>query len=80
MFAVVHEDDWLLIVDKPAGMPVHAAAGAEGPDLFTMVRARVPEAALLHRLDREASGLVLFGKRRDANVVLQRRLDRKSVV
>jgi RluA family pseudouridine synthase len=77
--AIVHEDDWLLVVDKPSGLAVHPAQGVTGPDLQALVRAHAPEAALLHRLDREASGLVLFSRRREASVALQAQLERHEV-
>jgi RluA family pseudouridine synthase len=77
--AIRFEDDWLLVVDKPAGLAAHAASGVEGPDLAALVRRHAATASLLHRLDREASGLVLFGKRREANQVLQRQLESHAI-
>lgn len=73
------EDNWLLVVDKPSGMPVHAAAGSSGPDLLTLARATRPYTGLLHRLDREASGLLLLSKDPAVNPALQRQLERHEV-
>lgn len=57
---VVHRDRWLLVVDKPSGLPTQAPRGG-GDNLYDRVRAAHPGAALHHRLDAGASGLVLFG-------------------
>ncbi len=76
---IVHEDDWLMVVDKPSGLPAHPAQGVSGPDLQQLARAHAPSAALLHRLDREASGLVLLSKRREASAPLQAQLERHEV-
>jgi RluA family pseudouridine synthase len=76
---IVYEDDWILVVDKPSGLAVHPAQGVSGPDLQALARAHAPTAALLHRLDREASGLVLFALRREATAPLQAQLERHQV-
>jgi 23S rRNA-/tRNA-specific pseudouridylate synthase len=56
---VRHEDRWLVVVEKPPGLPSQGSPDATD-DLFTQVRSRWPSAALQHRLDQPASGLVLF--------------------
>lgn len=71
---VAYEDEWLIVVAKPAGMATHASADVTD-DLFSLVRAKLPYAGLLHRLDRGASGLVLLSKSRDVNAALQRELE-----
>lgn len=73
-FAIAYEDDWLVVVDKPAGLATHAARGVD-TDLYTEVRRTRGYVALLHRLDREASGLVILSKSREANAALQRELE-----
>lgn len=68
----VHLDDWLLIVDKPAGLPMHPSARYHAGTLVTLVREKygtnaeghTPEPA--HRLDRETSGLVVLGRSPEA--------------
>jgi 23S rRNA pseudouridine1911/1915/1917 synthase len=64
-FIVVHEDDDLLVIDKPAGVVVHPGAG--NPD-HTLVNgllahrpglAALPRAGLVHRLDKDTSGLMI---------------------
>jgi 23S rRNA pseudouridine1911/1915/1917 synthase len=60
----VHCDDWLLVLDKPAGLPMHPTARYHTGTLVTLVRERYGEgfAELAHRLDRETSGLVVCGR------------------
>lgn len=69
---VVWEDDWLLALDKPAGMPTHPLRADETDTLANALVARFPELAgignpplfpaMLHRLDTGTSGLVLAAK------------------
>ncbi len=71
-FAVVYEDDALLVIDKPAGMAVHGGSGVDFGVIEQLRRAR-PQAKFLelaHRLDRETSGLLIVGKKRAALVRL----------
>jgi 23S rRNA pseudouridine955/2504/2580 synthase len=68
---VVHEDDALLVVDKPSGIAVH------GGSVIESLRAERPRAKLLelvHRLDRDTSGLLVIAKKRSALVELHRML------
>ena len=60
--SVVYRDDFLLIVDKPAGVASQATKSDSASSLDAQVRALAPDARLLHRLDRDASGLVLFAR------------------
>jgi 23S rRNA pseudouridine955/2504/2580 synthase len=67
-FAVVFEDDALLVVDKPAGVAVHGGSGVSFGVIEQLRRSR-PQARFLelaHRLDRETSGLLMIGKKRSA--------------
>ena len=69
---VVFEDEWLLVVNKPAGVAVH---GGSGIRLGLIERLRVQRSELkylelVHRLDRETSGLLLVAKKRRALVGL----------
>lgn len=58
---VAYQDREVLIIDKPAGLPCQATRSASAGALDRLVSETLdPEARLLHRLDREASGLVLF--------------------
>jgi RluA family pseudouridine synthase len=60
-------------------MPVHAAGDLDVPDLLTILRRDHPYVGLLHRLDREASGLVLVTLRPEANAKLQRQLEAHEI-
>ena len=75
-FPVVFEDDWLLAVDKPAGVAVHGGSGVSFGVIEQLRRAR-PQAKfleLVHRLDKETSGLLLLAKKRSALLALQAQL------
>ncbi len=79
-FGVLHEDEDLLAVDKPAGLAAHPGTGIEGATLVEMARSylRVPDdlpptefrPSPAHRLDRDTSGVVLVAKTRQAMVRL----------
>jgi 23S rRNA pseudouridine955/2504/2580 synthase len=67
-FRVVHEDSHLLVIDKPAGVAVHGGSGVSY-GVIEQLRAARPDAKfleLVHRLDRETSGLLLIAKKRSA--------------
>jgi len=71
-FTVVHEDDSLLVIDKPAGVAVHGGSGVAF-GVIEQLRAARPDAPFLelaHRLDRETSGLLLLAKSRKALLAL----------
>jgi 23S rRNA pseudouridine955/2504/2580 synthase len=75
-FTVVFEDDFLLAIDKPAGVAVHGGSGVAFGVIEQLRRAR-PTAKfleLVHRLDKETSGLLLIAKKRSALVALQDQL------
>jgi 23S rRNA pseudouridine955/2504/2580 synthase len=72
-FAVLFEDDWLLAVDKPAGVAVHGGSGVSF-GVIEQLRSARPQARfleLVHRLDRETSGVLLLAKKRRALTALQ---------
>ncbi|MBK6403166.1 MAG: RluA family pseudouridine synthase [Rhodocyclaceae bacterium] len=67
-FAMVFEDDAMIVIDKPAGVAVHGGSGVSFGVIEQLRRAR-PEARFLelaHRLDRETSGLLVVAKKRSA--------------
>jgi len=75
-FPVVYEDDALLVIDKPPGVAVHGGSGVSA-GVIEQLRAARPEARfleLVHRLDRETSGLLVVAKRRSALLALHRAL------
>jgi len=72
-FPVLLEDEHLLAVDKPAGVAVHGGSGVSFGVIEQLRRAR-PAARMLelvHRLDRDTSGILLVAKKRSALVALQ---------
>jgi RluA family pseudouridine synthase len=84
-FRVVHEDRDILVVDKPAGLLTSTVPREKRPTLLAAVRQyvkiREPRArvGLIHRLDRDASGLLVFSKNNDAYVSLKRQFLKHSV-
>jgi 23S rRNA pseudouridine955/2504/2580 synthase len=73
---ILYEDDALLAVDKPAGLAVHGGSGVAF-GLIEQLRAARPEARfleLVHRLDRETSGVLLIAKKRSALTALHEAL------
>jgi len=72
-FPIVFEDEHLLVIDKPAGVAVHGGSGVSYGVIEALRRAR-PTAKfleLVHRLDKETSGLLLIAKKRSALTALQ---------
>jgi tRNA pseudouridine32 synthase/23S rRNA pseudouridine746 synthase len=73
---VVHEDPWLVVVDKPSGLLSVPGRGAHLQDsVLTRLRARFPHATgplLVHRLDQDTSGLLLAALDAETHVALQR--------
>ena len=70
--SVVHEDEHLLVVDKPAGLVVHPAPGNWSGTLLNALLARdagarmLPRAGIVHRLDKDTSGLMVVARTRTA--------------
>lgn len=72
-FPVLLEDDFVLAIDKPAGVAVHGGSGVSFGVIEQLRQAR-PQARfleLVHRLDRETSGILLVAKKRSALTQLQ---------
>jgi 23S rRNA pseudouridine955/2504/2580 synthase len=72
-FAALFEDEHVLAIDKPAGVAVHGGSGVSFGVIEQLRRAR-PEAKfleLVHRLDKETSGVLLLAKKRSALTALQ---------
>ena len=67
---VIFEDEHLLVVNKPAGWNTHAPDPYAGEGIYDWLRQREPRwaaLAILHRLDKETSGVMVFGKTPAAN-------------
>jgi len=75
-FPILYEDDALLAIDKPAGVAVHGGSGVSFGVIEQLRRAR-PQAKfleLVHRLDRETSGILLLAKKRSALTALHEQM------
>jgi len=87
-FAVAWEDEHLLVVDKPAGVVVHPARGNRTGTLSQALSAAgagaaggedATRAGLVHRLDRETSGLLLVARTEEAHRVLKAQLSERGI-
>ena len=81
-FTVLHEDEHLLAIDKPAGVAVHGGSGVSFGVIEQLRRAR-PAARfleLVHRLDKETSGVLLLAKKRSALTALQDQFRERGTV
>jgi 23S rRNA pseudouridine1911/1915/1917 synthase len=78
---VIYEDDHLLVVDKPPLMAVHPTARHHSVTVIKQLEARNPDQfySLIHRLDRETSGILLCGKTRDADRAFKRYIEDRSI-
>ncbi len=82
---IVHEDECLLVIDKPAGLVVHPGNGNwHGTLLNALLHyapqlAAVPRAGIVHRLDKDTSGLLVVAKTLAAQTHLVRQLQARSV-
>jgi len=82
---VVFEDDTLLVIDKPAGLVVHPAAGNWSGTLLNgllahhAAAATLPRAGIVHRLDKDTSGLLVVARTLEAQTDLVRQLQARSV-
>lgn len=66
--SILFEDEFLLALDKPAGLAVHGGSGvrAGAIEVLRLLRPQAPGLELVHRLDRDTSGCLLFAKKRSA--------------
>lgn len=81
-FEVLYEDDYLIAIDKPAGLPVHATARYHRNTLTALLRERYPAGEvprLVHRIDRETSGVLLLARQRHVESALKTALAARTV-
>ena len=82
---VVYEDETVLVINKPVGMVVHPGAGNQTGTLVNALlyhypqQHHLPRAGLVHRIDKDTSGLLLIGKTKPAQMALMEQLKDKSV-
>jgi 23S rRNA pseudouridine1911/1915/1917 synthase len=83
--STLYEDEHLMVIDKPAGLVVHPAAGHWGGTLLNALLAhhpgatRLPRAGIVHRLDKDTSGLMVVGKSLQAMTALVRAIAARDV-
>jgi len=84
-FGIAYEDETLLVVNKPAGLVVHPGAGNAGGTLMNGLLhshpplSAVPRAGIIHRLDKDTSGLLLVGKSLESQTALVRQLAEREI-
>ncbi|MBK1672578.1 23S rRNA pseudouridine(1911/1915/1917) synthase [Ectothiorhodospira shaposhnikovii] len=82
---LIHEDDHLLVINKPAGLVVHPAAGHPQGTLVNALLhhapelAHLPRAGIVHRLDKETSGLLVVARTLASHTDLVRQLQARTV-
>ena len=82
---IIYEDEHILVINKPAGLVVHPAAGNWTGTLLNGLLhhdpalARIPRAGIVHRLDKDTSGLMVVAKTIQAQIDLVRQLQSHSV-
>src|SRR5262245_60279180 len=79
---IVHEDDHLLVVNKPAGWNTHAPSPFAGEGIYDWLRHREPrwaDLAIIHRLDKETSGVMVFSKTALSNRSLTKQFTERTV-
>jgi 23S rRNA (cytosine1962-C5)-methyltransferase len=79
---VIFEDEHLLVVNKPAGMNTHSPSPYAGEGIYEWLKHREPRwagLAIIHRLDKETSGVMVFGKTPFANKSLTKQFTERTV-
>jgi 23S rRNA pseudouridine1911/1915/1917 synthase len=85
---IIHEDDHVIVVDKPAGLVVHPGAGRNDGTLMDILVATRPEMVgvgeadrwgIVHRLDRDTSGVMVAAKTSQAHTMLSEQFRKHSV-
>ena len=82
---IVFEDDYVCVVNKPAGLVVHPAAGNRTGTLLNALlyycpaQEALPRAGIVHRLDKDTTGLMVVAKTLQAHTSLVRQLQKKTV-
>jgi 23S rRNA pseudouridine1911/1915/1917 synthase len=83
--SIAHQDRHVLVIDKPAGLVVHPGAGNAAGTLqnallhFDPQLALVPRAGIVHRLDKDTSGLMVVARTVEAHTVLVRAIEAREV-
>lgn len=77
---IVYVDEWLVVVDKPSGMPsVPARTPLDPPDVAAVLRDEIGPLEAVHRLDRDTSGLLVLARSSAARAALGRAFESRAV-
>jgi len=82
---IVYEDDQIIVINKPVGLVVHPGAGNHGGTMLNGLLHycpslnQVPRAGIVHRIDKDTSGLLVVAKTRESHLDLVEQLREKSV-
>ncbi len=85
---IVYEDDYVMVIDKPAGLTVHPAPGHPNGTLVNAILAHCPDLmsikgsvrpGIVHRLDKDTSGLMMVAKNDIAQISLSQQIKRREV-
>jgi 23S rRNA pseudouridine1911/1915/1917 synthase len=85
---IVYEDDYVMVIDKPAGLTVHPAPGHRSGTLVNAILAHCPDLmaikgsirpGIVHRLDKDTSGLMMVAKNDTAQVSLSRQIKARAI-
>lgn len=86
--AILYEDEWLVAIDKPPGMVVHPAKGNWRGTLVSGLEHRFAQLSgiggptrpgIVHRLDRDTSGVIIVAKNDQAHIALARQFEERSI-
>lgn len=82
---ILHEDETLIVLDKPAGLVVHPGSGNRGGTLLNALLyhdpslEKIPRAGIVHRLDKDTSGLMVVARTLEAQTDLVRQMQARTV-
>ncbi|HEX6116069.1 MAG TPA: RluA family pseudouridine synthase [Solirubrobacterales bacterium] len=80
---IVHEDEWVVVVDKPAGLVVHPAPGHRGETLVDLLEGLAggerERPGIVHRLDKDTSGLMVAARSEEAHAALAAQIAAREV-
>ena len=80
---IVYEDEWLVVVDKPAGLVVHPAPGTHGETLVDVLEGLAGgeegRPGIVHRLDKDTSGLLVAARSEEAHAALAAQVAAREV-
>src|SRR5690606_24234665 len=82
---IQHQDDHVLVINKPPGLVVHPGAGNQAGTLqnallhFDPALAQVPRAGIVHRLDKDTSGLLVVARTVEAHIRLVKALEARDI-